>query len=244
MARYETRSGRFAPRAGVLLAIALVAMAQLARPAPTNASAVCPPAQTLAQLIAADAGDPGPLTEQFRPIYGVYAEAAAACWERQDIQLVGFVSGPEGIGGTRTWAIEPRWLIDTGHFLSVTDAVDPDSGPVGPFLPVAVPANLDARFTSFDGRWVRVTGHFNDKVAKTCVVEGDPEYGPVPTQEQAIAICRTAFVVTAVRPLAAPDTDTAPLSGAGSSDREPNWFAVVGVAALAVGLVLRVARRT
>jgi hypothetical protein len=245
MTRHEgTRSGHFVARAGTLLVIALVATVHLATPPSTNASAVCPPPNSLAQVIAADATEVGPLTEQFRPIYGVYAEAAAACWEGQDIDLRGFVSGPEGIGGTRTWAIEPRWLIDSAHFLSVTDAVSPEGWPVGPFFPVAVPERLDARFTSFDGRWVVVTGHFNDKVAKTCVATGDPAYGPVPTTDQAIAICRTAFVVTAVGPLVVPDTDVATTVSRGSTSTEPSWLAIAGIAVLAVGCFLRAARRT
>jgi hypothetical protein len=126
----------------------------------------------------------------------------------------------------------------------VTDATSPDGWPVGPFFPVAVPERLDARFTSFDGRWVVVTGHFNDKVAKTCVATGDPAYGPVPTTEQAIAICRTAFVVTAVRPLVVPDTDVATTVSASSSVTEPGWLAIAGVAVLALGVFLRPARRT
>jgi hypothetical protein len=244
MARHSgKRSTQVLARAGTLLAIALVATVQLATPAPTNASAVCPPPTSLAQVISADATEVGPLTEAFRPIVGVYAEAAAACWERQDIELTGFVAGPEGIGGVRTWAIEPRWLIDTRYFLSTTDAKSSDGWAEGPFFPVAVPAKLEAKFASFNGHWVVVTGHFNDKVAKTCVAEGDPAAGPVPTTEEAIAICRTAFVVTAIEPLVVPNTDTMPTASGASSNREANWLAIASVAVLAFGLFLGKARR-
>ncbi|HEX5014804.1 MAG TPA: hypothetical protein VFV72_11680 [Candidatus Limnocylindrales bacterium] len=243
MARERKRSNPVGSRAGFLVAVALTATAFLAAPRAASASGVCPPPESLSQVISVDATYPGPLTEQFRPIYGVYAEGAAACWDSQPIELTGYVGHPEGIGGTRTWAIEPRWLVSQAHFLSVTDSGAFEGWPDGPFLPVAVPPALDTRFAGFEGRWVVVTGHFNDKVAKTCVAEGDPAYGPVPTTEQAIAICRTAFVVTAVKALAAPDTDSAPVVTAAVPDPEPSWPLIAAVAALAVAMFVRIVRR-
>jgi hypothetical protein len=203
------RSIRSVPLTGAIVAVVAAAAVHLGAPAPADASAVCPPPGTLAQIISVDATDPGPLTEQFRPIYGVYAESATACWPGTQIVLTGHVSSPEGLGGVSAFTIEPAWLVSRAHWLSVTDAVDPDIGPVGPFLPVAVPDNLEAAFTSLAGRWVQVSGHFDDEVAQTCVVtEGVAETGEVPTAEQGVDICRSSFVVTSVEPLSVPNTDT------------------------------------
>jgi hypothetical protein len=198
-----------------------------------SASAVCPPPGTLSQIIGVDATYTGPLTEQFRPIYGVYAEGAAACWPRTEIILTGHVSSPEGLGGVSAFTIEPAWLISRAHWLSVTDAVDPDIGPVGPFLPVAVPDALEGAFTGLEGRWVHVSGHFDDEIAQTCVAtEGVPEAGATPTPEQAVDICRTSFVVTSVEPLSVPNTDTA------SSITAPGLPAAWQALAMAIATVL------
>lgn len=216
----------------VILAVALVGAIHVSSPASATASAVCPPPGPLADIIAVDAADPGPLTEQFRPVYGVYAEGAASCWPGSEIGLTGHVSNPEGLGGVSSFMIEPSWLVSRAHFLSVTDAVDPDSGPVGPFFPVAVPPGLEAEFIALAGRWVRVTGHFDDAIAETCVVtEGDPSLGAVPTQEQAVQICQTSFVLTSVH-LAVPNTDAERSSTGGNVQFWP-WLVVIFAAAVA-----------
>ena len=187
--------------ARILLAIAVAGAIHLSAPGSADASAVCPPPGTRRHHTV-DATNPGPLTEQFRPVYGALRRGAAA-WPGQEIVLTGFVSSPEGLGGTSEFTIEPEWLVSRAHWLSTSAAVDPESGPVGPFLPVAVPG---LGFASLAGHWVRVSGRFDDPVAKTCVVtEENPDFAPTP--EQAIQICQTSFVLTSVAPLAAPNTD-------------------------------------
>jgi hypothetical protein len=226
----------------LIAALALVAACiGLARPAPAAASAVCPPPpDDLAGLIAPDAADAGPLTEEFRPIYGVYSEAAADCWGGAEIAVVGFVAGPDGLGGTRAYRIEPLWLVSQAHWLSVTDDVDPESGPVGPFFAVAVPPAMESRFTRFAGQWVRVSGHFHDAAAQTCVVtEGTPEPGLVPSPEQAIEICRTSFVLTSVRAASLPSTDSSAWAIPPAASPEPAVLAIALVAAIALALGVR-----
>ena len=226
------------------LAVLVIGAIELAAPGPATASSVCPPPPTeLAGLISPDAAGDSPLTEQFRPVYGVYAEAAASCWAGAEITVTGFVAGPEGLGGVAPFSIEPVWMTSRAHFLSVTNVVDPEAGPVGPFFPVAVPPSLEAAFSALDGHWVRVSGHFDDQVATTCVVtSSDPALGAVPTAEQAIEICRTSFVLTAVEEITLPPTATEP------SDRSagglPAWVGllVVAAAGASFGLVLRRAR--
>jgi hypothetical protein len=224
---------------GVLAAV-VWGFIELVAPAGATGSVVCsPPPDTLAGLISPDAVETGPLTDQFRPVYGVYPETAAACWAGSEIEVAGFVASPEGLGGVTSFSIEPAWMVSRAHFLSTTDSVDPQAGPVGPFLPVAVPPALEAEFTELGRRWVRVSGHFNDRAAKACVVAApSPDLGAVPTAEQAIEICRTSFVLTVVEPLAAPPTDAESLRPAVGT---PTWvgllLALGGGACF--GLVLR-----
>ena len=224
-------------RTAVFLAIAVAGAIQLTQPAPAVASAVCPPPGTLAEIIAVDAANPGPLTEQFRPVYGVYAEAAAACWPGQQIVLDGFVAGPEGIGGTSSFRIEPGWLVSRADWLSPSAAVDAEAGPVGPFFPVAVPPGLG--FASLAGHWARVTGRFHDPVAETCVVtEGNADVAPTP--EQVIQICQTSFVLTSVAPLAAPNTDGSAFE---APPRPPTgWLVVLVSMATGAAFVLSLRR--
>jgi hypothetical protein len=226
---------RWAMAVRAILAVALAGAIHVSSPSSATASAVCPPPGSLADIIAVDATSPGPLTEEFRPVYGVYAEGAANCWPGSEIGLTGHVSKPEGLGGVRSFTIEPSWLVARAHFLSVTDAVDADSGPVGPFLPVAVPPDLEAEFIALAGSWVRVTGHFDDAIAQTCVVtEGDPNVGAVPTQEQAVQICQTSFVLTSVQ-LTVPNTDAESSATRGDV---PLWPGLVLTLAAAVSFVV------
>jgi hypothetical protein len=226
-------------RASTIVALIGILGLALSAPLPVLGSAVCPPAPTtLADLIASDTGK-GPLAEQFRPVYGVYAEAAAGCWPGEVITVTGFVARPEGIGGVVLFSIEPAWIVSRAHFLSTGDAIDPDAGPVGPFFPVAVPPALEAQFGGLDRKWVRVSGHFDDAAAATCIVSSsDPGAGAVPTAEQAIEICRTSFVVTGVElfaPVAAPTLPpTATNDPPAHSVRAlPGWIPLVVLAAAA-----------
>jgi hypothetical protein len=101
-------------------------------------------------------------------------------------------------------------MTSRAHFLSTTDAVDPEAGPVGPFFPVAVSPGLETAFAALEGRWVRATGHFGDPAATTCTVgPTGTNTGAVPTPEEAVEICRTSFVLTAVELFTLPPTDTA-----------------------------------
>jgi hypothetical protein len=233
----DSQLRRWTGVAALLVAAASVA---LTRPVPVAASAMCPPPPaTLAGLIAPDAVNTGPLTDEFRPIYGSYAEAAASCWGTAEISVIGFVAGPEGLGGTRAYTIDPQWMVSRAHWLSTTSKVDPESGPVGPFFAVAVPPTLEDRFSAFGAHWVTVSGHFNDPAAETCVVtEGTLEPGVVPAPEQTIATCRTAFALTSVDAIAVPPTDSvSPTAGPRESpDRAGVAIAVVAALGLVLGL--------
>ena len=157
---------------------------------------------TLAELIALDL-DPGALTVAFRPIYGTYSQAALACYHDKELRFAAFVAAPEGLGGVHEFLIEPSWLFARGHWLAVDDSKQPEGFFSGPFLPVAVPPAGEAAFAGLSNRWVEIHGHFADAAAETCkVTQGSPPEAP--TADQAMEICRTAFVVTAAEPVPAP----------------------------------------
>jgi hypothetical protein len=203
----------FAMPSRIALVAVIALVSAIARPESAAASTVCPPPpKDLAALIAVDATYTGPLTDVFPPIYGHYAEGAANCWGDAGITVRGVVARPDGLGGTRSYKIEPDWLVSQSHFLSVSDKVHPDSGPVGPFFEVAVPPALEARFARMAGRWVTVSGHFHDPAAESCVVSRGAGGPLAPTTDQAVEICRTEFVITTVRADELPSTDTAPVS--------------------------------
>ena len=53
------------------------------------------------------------------------------------------------------------------------------------------------------GQWVEISGHFSDATADACRVTETLHPGG-PSDEEAKAICRTSFVVTAVNPVDGP----------------------------------------
>jgi hypothetical protein len=225
-----------------ILAAVVMGVIELVAPPSAMGSAVCPdPPDTLAGLISADAVEPGPLTAKFRPVFGVYAETAASCWGGAEIEVAGFVATPEGLGGVSPFSIEPAWIVWRAHALSTTESVDPQAGPVGPFFPIAVPPSLEAELSTLGRHWVRVTGHFTDRAAATCVVAvSSPDLGAVPSAEEAIEICRTSFVLTSVEPLSAPPTDT---DGPRPTAAARGWVGLLVAIAAAVSLGLMLRRR-
>jgi hypothetical protein len=163
----------------------------------------CPaPPLDLGALIALDA-DPGPLSVEFRPAFGVYNERAAACYGDRPLTFRAFVAEPEGLGGTTNFEIEPAWIA------SPTFAVQPSGellGPpafgVGPYLVIGVRPGEGDPLSQFAGSWVQVTGHFADAVAASCRASGSN--GRIPSVDEAMAICRATFVLDSIEPAAAP----------------------------------------
>ena len=131
-------------------------------------------------------------------------EAGRACIGAADVRVVGWLAPPWGIGGTLI-GIEPTWLGEP-----ITDPVlwlKPHN-PDGCFLAddcfwvfVHIRPGSGVAFTVPE-RWVEVTGHFDDPVARTCRWDGHTN-DPVAPQ-RAVETCRDAFVVTAVRDAAQP----------------------------------------
>jgi hypothetical protein len=51
-------------------------------------------------------------------------------------------------------------------------------------------------FPQFAGSWVLVSGHFGDEAAASCHASGSTD--PVPTLNEAVAICRATLVLDAI----------------------------------------------
>src|SRR5262245_56906267 len=98
-----------------------------------------------------------------------------ACFGDDDVTFTAFRADPEGLGGLSAYAVEPKWL-DTwtvlgGQYYLLADDTQVAPGFYGgPYMTVAVPPNLEATFKKLDGKWVSVTGHFDDPAAQSCRV--------------------------------------------------------------------------
>jgi hypothetical protein len=168
-----------------------------AEPSEAAVSPDCP-AQPVAvdALIGLDA-DPGPLAVKFPPVFGVYNERAATCYGDRPLTFRAFVAAPEGLGGTVTFEIQPSWIGTPTFMVQPSGALaGPPAFGVGPFLMIGVRPDEGDPFPEFAGSWVLVSGHFGDEAAASCRASGST--GPVPTVDEAIAICRTTFVLDTI----------------------------------------------
>lgn len=179
----------------------------------------CPPEPvSLAALLALDAAPGGPLSRAFPPLFETYEERALACFGGRTLTVVGYVAWPGGLGGSAPFSRVPDWLY-AGWYLQPSDRMV-ELGPsvragAGPFLPIAVPAALGScgadwrtdsscPFSRYLGRWVRVSGHFDDPAASTCrVSSSSPTANPasIPSEAQVVEICRSVFVLSGVEPV-------------------------------------------
>ena len=168
-----------------------------AGPSEAALSADCPvPPVRVEDLIELDA-DPGPLAAKFRPVSGVYNERAAACYRDRSLTFTAFVAAPEGLGGTATFLIEPSWIASpTLPVQPSGELLAPPAFGVGPFLMIGVRPGEGDPFLVFAGSWVLVSGHFGDEAAASCRASGSTD--PVPTVDEAIAICRATLVLDAI----------------------------------------------
>ena len=129
----------------------------------------------------------------------------ADCFGSADLELTGYLAPLGGLGGVSS-GVQPTWLGEWSGLESVLalkshplEGCDPAQGCTWLFLyaPDAsvLPLSPD--------RWVNVTGHFDDPVAQTCRATMN-EPGFPSTDAEAIATCRSHFVVTAIRTIPPP----------------------------------------
>jgi hypothetical protein len=168
-----------------------------AEPSEAALSPDCPaPPVGVEALIELDA-NPGPLAVKFRPVLGVYNERAAACYGDRPLTFTAFVAAPEGLGGTVTFLIQPSWIASPTFVVQPSgQLLAPPAFGVGPFLMIGVRPDEGDPFPQFAGSWVLVSGHFGDEAAASCRASGSTD--PVPTLDEAIAICRATLVLDAI----------------------------------------------
>jgi alpha-tubulin suppressor-like RCC1 family protein len=144
------------------------------------------------------------------------AAAALACFGRREITVEAYV--PRDVAIDAPWfpEVEPTWLSPNGLPQAVVAKSRTSTG-----FGVRVPPRLQhcagatplsypgCPFAALAGRFVRMSGHFNDPAARTChFVSPQPAvYG---SRAELITLCRGEFVVDFVTALggALPGTDT------------------------------------
>jgi hypothetical protein len=199
-------SGRRSWRLAFATAMAVLTGTWLAGPAAVEAQAVaCPrPPITVADLIALEA-DRGPLSA-FPLAVTPMNERALACFGGRELRFTAFVDSTGGVGGTQAYAITPAWLTNARLVVfGSSREVEPGTGD-GPFFFISTRPGSGDLQSRFARRWVTIRGHFRDRAASTCTASGAP--GQTPSRQQAIAICRTMFVLTSIRAASPPDTAT------------------------------------
>lgn len=131
-----------------------------------------------------------PALDALRPavLAGMTAWARLTCYGNQEIVLEGTWIG--GSGGIWPWEGEPAWLVPPDVERGVSDADAAFSFVLAPG--VVVPAALES-----GGGGVRITGHFDDPAAATCVINAGEPMVEQPA-ESVYLFCRERFVVTNV----------------------------------------------
>ena len=223
----------------LMCAAALAASFGATRPGPV-VGASCPALPVSVADLVRLSQSPGPLAKAFALGVTPISERALACFGGRELTLTAFVNEPDGIGGASSFGIKPTWIV-SGNLIIFGSAreVSPGFGD-GPFFMVSTRPGTDDLQRRFAERWVTIRGHFDDPAAATCRATGAA--GATPSKAQAIAICRTMFVVTSIRTTNAPDTDTAPADlpiAREGLQPSPVWLG--GLFGLLVGL--RVMRR-
>lgn len=226
-----TRHGGAAAVAAALLVAVL-----LTRPITADARQVsCPrPPITVADLVELQA-DRGPLAS-FPMAVTPMNERALACFSGREVRFTAFVNQPGGLGGTEAYRITPLWIANPALIVFGSDReVQPGFGD-GPFFFISTrPGSADLQ-TRFARHWASIDGHFGDPAAQSCMATGAP--GLTPSRQQAIAICRTMFVLTAISPGKPPDTSTLgpPTPPEGTDEASPGALVDAALPVL-VGLV-------
>lgn len=159
------------------------------------------------------------------------------CYGGRLLTFRAYVGLCDGCGGTSATIISPLWLDDVvGNFVIL--GAGPHSATMVAFVPPAlgrcgVEDVAACPFHGYYGRWVTVSGHFDGPVARTCRIAEQPP-GAGATTADAIAECRTKFIILSVGPGAPPATDTvspADVDGAEAAPRLP-WIATFVLASI------------
>jgi hypothetical protein len=144
----------------------------------------------------------------------------------------------DGCGGISATTIAPRWLDDVLGNVVILTSGPHDATMVAYVPPVLGRCGVDdlatCPFHGYYGRWVTVSGHFDGPVARTCRIAEQPP-GAGATTSDAIAECRTKFIILSIGPGAPPATDTisaGELGDAGTPAGLLPWIATFVLAAI------------
>jgi len=136
--------------------------------------------------------------------------ADRACFGGREIEVMGWLAEPRGVGGYLA-GVDPAWLgepmTDVALWTTPRDAAACQADGACHFAFLHLPPDTDPWTLPLD-RWVRLTGHFEDSLAATCRWNGT-NYPKTP--EQAVELCRDAFVATAIEDAPDPSSSSAPV---------------------------------
>jgi hypothetical protein len=214
--------------AGTLLPAALRPQPAIAATTPCHAGSAVSVYDL--EILAGDSA--GPVVSDYETAPMVVSETGLACYGGRELRVVAFVRFPQPMGWEYTFGLKPGWFRSSeGLFVSSASGTAPPDEPV---IALAVPPALGNLQAKYEGRWVTVTGHFDDPTAATCTATGEP--GVAPSAADAVLICRSTFVVASVAPATAPSTSSADLPVALTTSWGSAWLAgsaaFGGVAAL------------
>ena len=157
-------------------------------PAPAPPSSAIPALPT-GPLTARVACPVGPVT--VAKLIALSGNDRAACFHSRDLTFRAWVVDPgEGLGGTCP-AVVPTWLLDC---VLPTWLLAPSKASDQTLHALKHPGATGA--LKGVGRWVDVTGHFDDPAATTCRLEPGPAVVGFPPVAWYVLACREEFVVT------------------------------------------------
>jgi hypothetical protein len=202
--------------------------------APTSAfgAAACPSGPLVVSDLVRLQQEGGPLSAYPLSVAPLN-ERAYACFGKRELRFIAFVNRAEGLGGASAYAMTPRWLTDPSLTVFGTAHELQRGFGSGPFFFISVRpgrGDLQARFAR---QWVAIRGHFGDRAATTCRAVGPA--GATPSPAQAVAICRTMFVLSSIERSAPPETGTGTTPPSSVPDGSP--VALLSLAAGAVWLL-------
>jgi hypothetical protein len=201
----------------VLLAGLLVSPA-ISPPSTAAATTPCVDGNPTLRDLELAAGDDyeGPVAREFGTDPALVSEIALDCYGGRTLRFVAFVRDPGAVGWTHPFGLKPAWFRAGSFFVAARDDLEPGTGPISA---LAVPPDLGDLQAKHVGHWVRVTGHFDDLAARTCVATGEPAVAPTTTE--AVVICRSTFVVESVTRTSPPATTTVAVDQASAESPGP-----------------------
>jgi hypothetical protein len=139
-----------------------------------------------------------PMPTTAAEIIAMSVPTAADCYGDTQLTIQGYSVDCGGCGGVDTYDRSPAWLAVAIPEFFLGGTLTATGGDTVTSFPVFINPSTGIKFPAA-GSLVRVTGHFNDPIAKTCKVTPIPGSGASALDPASvITACRASFVVTAV----------------------------------------------